>query len=186
MRTQNSQNLFSFLAATLVLACLTLPCKPALAVEGEDASACKISCVEPTTGCAESAKIIEELKEIVHAINTGNIDKAAEFYDDSCTTIDRGTHKLISGKQAVIDDLKKRMELHAPNSQEPLKSLTIDHPYAFVHGDTATVTFVAYKEYGGEHPYKMESHCTDIFVKRGDMWKKLHYVSNWKRVKLKG
>lgn len=157
---------------------------PAMASDETDSN-CKVSCVEPHVGCPESAKIIDELKEIVHAINSGDIDKAAEYYDDQCTYIDKGTHKLISGKKAVIEDLKKRMELHSASSAEPLKAVTIDHPYAFVHGDTATVTFVAYKEYGGVHPYKMESHCTDIFVKRGDMWKKLHYVANWKRVKLK-
>ncbi len=180
MRTQNSTILLSFFAAGLALTGLLLPFQPALAGDGEK---CKISCVDPHSGCPESAKIIEELKEIVHALNTGNVDKAAEYYDDNCTSIDKKTKKVISGKQAVIDDLKIRMEAHNPKSKEPLKSLTIDHPYAFVHGDTATVTFVAYKEYGGEHPYKMESHCTDIFVKRGEMWKKLHYVSNWKRVK---
>jgi hypothetical protein len=180
MRTQNSTTLLSFFAAGLALTCLVLPFQPVFAGEAEK---CKVSCVDPHSGCPESAKIIEELKEIVHALNTGNVDKAAEFYDDNCTSIDKKTKKVISGKQAVIDDLKIRMEAHNPNSKEPLKSITIDRPYAFVHGDTATVTFVAYKEYGGEHPYKMESHCTDIFVKRGEMWKKLHYISNWKRIK---
>jgi len=179
MRTQKT-TLLSFIAAGLAFAGLWLPASPAYAGDGEHP---KVSCVEPHAGCSESAKIIEDLKEIVHALNTGDVDKAAEYYDDECTSIDKKTHKLISGKQAVIADLKKRLEQHGASSQEPLKSITIDHPYAFVHGDTATVTFVAYKEFGGEHPYKMESHCTDIFVKRGDKWKKLHYVSNWKRVK---
>lgn len=179
MRTQKT-TLLSFISAGLALVSLVLPISPAYA---DDAEKPKVSCVEPHAGCSESAKIIEDLKEIVHALNTGDVDKAAEYYDEQCTSIDRKTHKLISGKQAVIADLKKRLEDHNPNSQEPLKSITIDHPYAFVHGDTATVNFVAYKEFGGEHPYKMESHCTDIFVKRGEKWKKLHYVSNWKRVK---
>ena len=179
MRIYNS-GLLSIICAALALVSMLLPSQSARA--GEDGK-CKISCVEPHSGCTESAKIIEDLKEIVHALNTGNIDKAAEYYDEQVTSIDKKTKKLITGKKAVIDDLKKRMESHNSNSQEPLKSITIDHPMAFVHGDTATVTFVAYKEYGGDHPYKMESHCTDIFVKRGDMWKKLHYVSNWKRVK---
>jgi len=179
MRTQKT-TLLSFISVGLALAGLILPVLPACADEAEKP---KMSCVEPHAGCSESAKIIEDLKEIVQALNTGNVDKAAEYYDEQCTSIDKKTHKLISGKQAVIADLKKRLEQHSPNSQEPLKAITIDHPYAFVHGDTATVTFVAYKEFGGEHPYKMESRCTDIFVKRGDKWKKLHYVSNWKRVK---
>ena len=183
-KSKQQSTVLSYLAAGLALACLVLPYQPARA--GDEGHSCKISLVEPHAGCSESAKIIESLKEIVHSIDTGNIDKAAEYYDEDCTTIEKSTHKVISGKKAVIEDLKKRMEAHNANSQEPLKSLTIDHPYAFVHGDTATVTFVAYKEYGGEHPYKMESHCTDIFVKRGDTWKKLHYVSNWKRVRLKG
>jgi len=179
MRRFNYRILLSVLAAGLAVS-IILPLQPACAGEDKD---CKISCIEPHSGCTESAKIIEDLKEIVHALNTGNIEKAAEYYDDQVTSIDKKTKKLITGKKAVIDDLKQRMEAHNSNSQEPLKQVTIDHPMAFVHGDTATVTFVAYKEYGGERPYKMESHCTDIFVKRGDKWKKLHYVSNWKRVK---
>ncbi|HNB23472.1 MAG TPA: nuclear transport factor 2 family protein [Candidatus Melainabacteria bacterium] len=180
MRTQKTTFL-SLTVAGLALGGLFYLTSPAFAAE--ECEKTKVSCIEPHAGCSESAKIIEDLKEIVHALNTGDVDKAAEYYDEQCTSIDKKTHKLISGKQAVIADLKKRLEQHSANSQEPLKSITIDHPYAFVHGDTATVTFVAYKEFGGEHPYKMESHCTDIFVKRGDKWKKLHYVSNWKRVK---
>ncbi|MCC6978308.1 MAG: nuclear transport factor 2 family protein [Candidatus Melainabacteria bacterium] len=180
MRNFNFAKFLSLFSFVLALVSLLLPSQAAFAAEEEKF---KVSCVEPHSGCSESAKIIEELKDIVHALNTGNIDKAAEYYDEQVTSIDKKTKKLITGKKAVIDDLKKRMEAHNPNSQEPLKSITIDHPMAFVHGDTATVTFVAYKEYGGDRPYKMESHCTDIFVKRGDMWKKLHYVSNWKRVK---
>lgn len=178
MSTLRRKNVLTL--ASVLLALVSLSAPSAFAGEKEH---CQMSCIDPHTGCEESAKVIEEVKAITAALNDGNVDKASEFFDEHCTTFDKGRHKLISGKQAVIDDIKKRLELHNANSQEPLKSYTIDHPYAFVHGDTATVTFVAYKEYGGEHPVKMKSQCTDIFVKRGEKWKKLHYRSDWKRVK---
>ena len=44
------------------------------------------------------------------------------------------------------------------------------------------VTFVAFKEIGGKHPYRAKSHVTDVFVKHGDHWKKLHYRGRWQRI----
>lgn len=144
---------------------------------------CKISCIEPHAKCPDSVKVIEILKEMTAALSHGDFDRASEYLDDGCTTFDKGSHKLIVGKQAVIDDIKKRADEHKAGSAEPLVSFTIDHPYAKVDGDTAVVTFVAHKEFGGEKPKKMESRCTDIFVRRGDTWKKLHYRSDWKKAK---
>ncbi|HEY9784306.1 MAG TPA: nuclear transport factor 2 family protein [Candidatus Obscuribacterales bacterium] len=153
---------------------------PADAAEPEK---CQISCIEPHAACTESEKVIETLKEITAALNDGDLETVSSYLDDGCTTFDKGTKKLIVGKQAVLDDLKRRIAAHNATSQEPLKAYTIDHPYAKVNGDVCVVTFVAHKEYGGKHPMKMESRCTDIFVRRGEKWKKLHYRSDWKRAK---
>lgn len=147
------------------------------------ADECKISCIEPHAKCSESEKVIETLKTLTAAVNKRDFERIGEFLDDGCTTFDKGSRKLIVGKQAVMDDIKRRAHEHDAQSAEPLVSFTIDHPFAQVDGDTAVVTFVAYKEYGGKQPRKMESRCTDIFVRRGDTWKKLHYRSDWKRAK---
>ncbi|MBC8000685.1 MAG: DUF4440 domain-containing protein [Leptolyngbya sp.] len=180
MATLKFFKICSLLSLSLAFVSATVLTVPARA--GEEA--CKVSCIDPHHGCDESAKVVEVVKELTNALASGNLEKAAPFFDEHCTTFDKGSHKMITGKEAVLKDIQTRLILHNPNSQEPLKAYTIDHPYAFVHGDTATVTFVAYKEYGGAHPSKMKSQCTDIFVKRGDQWKKLHYRSDWKRVKM--
>jgi hypothetical protein len=40
------------------------------------------------------------------------------------------------------------------------------------------------KELGGEHPQKFEEHCTDVFVKHGQDWKKLNFRGDgWKHSK---
>ncbi len=154
---------------------------------GEDKHECtdpshKVSCVGAHAACPESEKVIETLKQLASAYTEGNFVELAKFMDDGVTTFDEGTHRLIVGKQAVVDDIKKRWEAaHAANA--PVLSYTINNPYAQVTGDRAVVTFEAIKTVGGKHPETLVSRCTDIFVKRDDGWKKLHYRLCWKKSK---
>lgn len=146
-----------------------------------DDKSCKISCVDPHACCAESEKVLDVLQQLVKAYSSGNLKTYEEYLDESCTTFDENTHKLISGKNNVMSDLKAKFERYAPNGPTPLLSFTIDHPYAKVSGDTAVVTFIAFREVGGKHPYKEKCNVTDIFIKHGDSWKKMHYRGAWKR-----
>jgi hypothetical protein len=59
----------------------------------------------------------------------------------------------------------------------------IDHPFVRVMKDRATVTFIAERVFGGKHPGKFQSHCSDIFLKEDGVWKKVYYRSDWKQVK---
>jgi hypothetical protein len=43
------------------------------------------------------------------------------------------------------------------------------------------VTFWARRQFGGAHPFTEETHAIDVFVKRGDSWKKLHCIGMWKK-----
>lgn len=140
---------------------------------------CKISCVDPHAACDESAKVIDTLRMLFDAVHKGDFETMSAYMDDGVTTFDEGTKKLIVGKEAVLADLRKKFEI---NKALGLESLTIDTPYAKVTGNTAVVTFVAVKVFGGKKPARMESRSTDIFVKEGGKWKKMHYRSNWKKV----
>jgi len=148
----------------------------------ENKSICKVECSEPFGSCSESEKVIETLKLLAAAYARGDLITYEAYLDDGCTTFDEGTKKLIVGKQAVLEHLKRRFQEFAPDGKKPLLSYTIDHPYAHVTGDTAVVTFVAGVQVGGRNPYKAENHVTDIFVKHGDTWKKLHYRGRWRKV----
>ncbi|MBX9692818.1 MAG: nuclear transport factor 2 family protein [Cyanobacteria bacterium] len=154
-----------------------------LKVSFEETCGKKVECLNPHAACAESEKVIETLKLIVHAYTEGNFDEFGKYMTEGVTTFDAGTHKLIVGKKDVVADVKKRWtEAHGGDS--PVLSYTIYHPYAKVTGDKAVVTFKAIKEVGGKHPEKLVSKCTDIFVKEDGLWKKLHYRSDWEKENL--
>lgn len=142
---------------------------------------CKISCVDPHACCIESQKVLDVLEKLVKSYSSGDLKTYEAYLDDQCTTFDESSHKLISGKANVLEDLKTKFARYSPEGPTPLLSFTIDHPYAKVSGDTAVVTFVAYREIGGKHPYKEKSNITDVFIKHGNDWKKLHYRGAWKK-----
>jgi ketosteroid isomerase-like protein len=143
----------------------------------------KVECVDPTACCKEAEKVLEVLQLLVKAYATGDLKTYETYLDDHCTTFDENTKRVLHGKQAVLTELKTIFAEHAADGIKPLKTFTIDQPYAKVHGDTCVVTFVATKELGGEHPIKQKAHVTDIFIKRGDTWKKLHWRGRWTKVK---
>jgi hypothetical protein len=148
----------------------------------ESAPTCKIDCVDPHPACEESAKVIETLKTIYEAFGRGDVAGCGKYIDDNCTTFDEATKSLIVGKKAVLEDIQKKIEQFRDDRESPLVSYTIERPYAAVKGDTAVVTFIAYKTFAGKHPRTLRSHCTDIFVKKDGQWLKMHYRSDWKPV----
>ncbi|CAN5711549.1 hypothetical protein BH10CYA1_BH10CYA1_06510 [soil metagenome] len=146
-----------------------------------DSAGVKISCTNPHAACLESEKVLDTLKILFRAYSKGDLETAGQYMDDDCTTFDEASKTLIVGRKAVLDDLKKK--IHGWEvSDSPLTAYTMEHPYAKVDGDMAVVSFVAVKEFGGKHPQRFKSHCTDIFKKEDGKWKKLHYRSNWKEV----
>jgi ketosteroid isomerase-like protein len=145
-------------------------------------SAAKIHCVDPHACCAESEKVLETLQTLTKAYIHGDVKTIETHLDEHCTTFDENTGKLVTGKANVVADLKRKFEKYAPTGETPLLTFTIDHPYAKVTGDTAVVTFVAYREIGGRNPIKQKSSVTDIFVKHDGIWKKVHYRGAWKKV----
>lgn len=143
---------------------------------------CEAKCIEPHAACAESTKVIDTLQELANAVNKHDLTAIAEYLDESVTTFDEGTKKLVVGKEAVMADLKTKLERFALTGENPLLSYTIVHPYAQVNGNTAVVTFTAMREFGGTNPRKEKCNATDVFVKVNDKWKKLHYRGRWKRI----
>ncbi len=145
-------------------------------------TSCEAKCIEPHAACAESAKVIDTLQELANAVNKHDLTAIAEYLDDSVTTFDEGSKKLVVGKEAVLADLKTKLERFSLNGENPLLSYTIVHPYAQVSGNTAVVTFTALREFGGNNPHKEKCNATDVFVKVDNKWKKLHYRGRWKKL----
>jgi hypothetical protein len=141
---------------------------------------CKVTCVNPHAACKESEKVLEVLQTLVKALNNADWKTYGENLDDHCFTFDEGSHKMISGRENVV---KAMQSMAAKYTEEgaPFQSVTIDQPYAKVFGDTAVVTFVAIRQFGGKHPYKEEAQATDVFVKKDGSWKKCHFRGVWKR-----
>ncbi len=145
---------------------------------------CTVSCVDPHACCRESEKVLEILQLLCRAYAAGDLKTFEKYLDDNCTTFNETSKTLLTGKQAVLADLKQVYSEHAPGGEKPLLSFTIDQPYAKLSGDgsTCVVTFVATKETGGVKPIKERANITDIFIKRADGWKKLHWRGRWEQV----
>ncbi len=184
MPTDKQRNLLSLSLVTVVCVMPAFSAEPQSKKECTAGSAheCEVSIVNPHAACIESEKVIDTLKHMAALLAKGDIEAYSEYLADGCTTFDEETHKLIAGKEAVIADLKKRLYTAAPDGKEPVLTLTIEEPYAKVNGDVAVVTFKAIKELGGSHPDKEEVHATDVFVKHGEKWQKLHFRGKWKKI----
>lgn len=192
MKTQH------FLLAALPLLCVAAMAAPYTmagtpteapdAVKGAPSSAedhqCKVKCTDIHAECDESKKVIEILQKLTTAYSAGDIGTYEKYLDDNCVVFDATNHDVISGKEKVLARLKAHFTEHLPGGQKPLLSFHIDQPFAKVSdkGDTCTVTFVATKEVGGSNPHTERANVTDIFVKRGSDWKKLHWQGKWETV----
>lgn len=158
------------------------PGQAAISAPSRASTVCQIECGEPLAMCREGEKVIEVLKLLADAFARGDLTTYEKYLDDGCTTFDQASKRLIVGKQAVLEYLKERFQQFGPESETPLLSYKIEHPYAKVTGDIAIVTFVAVTQVGGKHPYTAENHITDIFVRNGNSWKKLHYRGHWRKL----
>jgi len=134
-----------------------------------------VTCVDPHSTTKESEKVLEVLQALVKAINNKDWKTYADNLDDHCTTLDKRNNRLIAGKENVVADMKEWVEQHA-HEGAPLSAAIIDHPYVNVTGDTAVVTFVLIRQYGGKSPFKDETKATDVFVKHGEIWKRCHFL----------
>lgn len=143
---------------------------------------CHVSCTDPHAACEESQKVIDTLNLLCKSLSEGDFDTVSQYLSADVTTVDDKTNKTIYGHDAVLADMKQRYEKSLEATEGGSITYTIEQPYAKVMGNTATVTFIARKTLNGKNPVSYESHSTDIFVKEGDKWKKLHYRGAWKKV----
>jgi ketosteroid isomerase-like protein len=143
---------------------------------------CHVKCNDPHAACSESEKVIEALQHLTRLISQGDFNDLAQHLDADVTTFDDTSKKLVTGREAVIANLKEKWERAHKRAQNDVVSYTIDSPYAQVKGDTATVTFIARKVIGGPNPATYVSHSTDVFKKEGDRWVAIHYIGSWKKV----
>jgi ketosteroid isomerase-like protein len=158
--------------------------KPAAASTRTESHVCTVSCTDRHASCSESEKVLDILEKLISAYSAGDIATYEKYLDDKCIVIDDTDHRVISGKANVLETLKTHFAQHAPGGDKPLISFHIDQPFAKVSekGDTCVVTFVATKQVGGSKPHTERANVTDIFVKRGSDWKKLHWQGKWETV----
>ncbi|MBI4534353.1 MAG: nuclear transport factor 2 family protein [Candidatus Melainabacteria bacterium] len=169
----------------------TLVSKPAAGAGKPDANTgttvskigkCVISCIDPHACCEESKKVIGILHNLLAAYTVGDLKAYEEYLDDNCSMFEEGTKRLIAGKASVMSELRKHFNDFNAGGSTPLVNLTIDQPYAKVTNDTCVVTFSAMREIGGAAPRKEQAQITDVFIKRDDQWKKLHWSGKWEPV----
>jgi ketosteroid isomerase-like protein len=145
----------------------------------------KFACINHHPDCAEAEEVIQTLAIYAKAYVSQDYKTCAEYMAEGITTFDEHTKKLIVGREAVLADMKERLDKAAPDSDSPLVSYTIDNPVALVKGNSATVCCIGIKVYGGKHPRTMESHSSYVFIKEDGRWKKSHFRTDWKQVENK-
>jgi ribonuclease HI len=142
----------------------------------------KFACTNHHPNCAEAEAVIQTLETYAKAYVSQDYKTCAEYMTEGITTFDERSKKLIVGKEAVLADMKARLDRSAPDSDSPLLSYTIDNPVAQVTGTSACVSCIGIKVYGGKHPKTVESHSSYVFVKEDGRWKKNHFRTDWKQV----
>jgi ketosteroid isomerase-like protein len=145
----------------------------------------RFACLNHHPDCPEAEQVIQTLALYAKAYVSQDYKTCSEYMAEGITTFDERSKKLIVGREAVLADMKERLDKAAPDSDSPLESYTIDNPVALVNGNTATVCCIGIKVYGGKHPRTMESHSSYVFVKEDGKWKKSHFRTDWKQVENK-
>lgn len=146
----------------------------------------KFACLHQLTDCPEAEEVVKTMATYSKAYVSQDYKTCAEYMTDGITTFDQRSKRLIVGKEAVLADMKARLDKSLPDSESPLLSYTLDHPLARVNGNKAYANCISIKIYGGKNPHTMESHSTYVFVKEEGKWKKSHFTTDWRAVEHKG
>jgi ketosteroid isomerase-like protein len=147
-------------------------------------SSCKIKCLDPHAYTQESADLVNLEQKIYLAYSDRDVDFISKHLADDCITFYEGDQKVVSGKQAALEDIKDWMN-RDEKTDSPMLEIVIEHPYCNIKSgcDTVALTFTALKEIGGVHPGKFKSHVTDVFKKDGNVWLLLnHYRTSWRQI----
>ena len=145
----------------------------------------KFACINHHADSPEAEEVINAEATFAKAYVSGDYAKCGEFLADGCTTFDQHSKRLIIGKEAVLADMKRRLDKSLPDSDSPLLSYTLDQPLARVHGDKAYINCIGIKVYGGKNARTMESHSTYIFARENGKWLRTHFTTDWQKVEPK-
>jgi hypothetical protein len=145
----------------------------------------KFACINHWADTPEAEEVIKIEASFAKAYVSQDYAKCGEYLADGCTTFDQGSKRLIVGKEAVLADMKRRLDKSLPDSDSPLLSYTLDHPLARVNGNKAYINCIGIKVYGGKNARTMESHSTYVFAKENGKWLRTHFTTDWQKVEPK-
>ena len=90
----------------------------------------KFACINHLADTAEAEEVIKTMANYSKAYVSQDYKTCAEYMTDGITTFDQRSKRLIVGKDAVLTDMKARLDKSLPDSDSPLLSYTLDHPLA--------------------------------------------------------
>jgi hypothetical protein len=140
---------------------------------------CKFECTDPQTVDAQGKQVIDVLVKMMKSLESENYQEFSETLENDASMSDTSTKEMTAGKEAILAKIKSTIA-KGQKEGSPLIHFEIRAPFVSVKGDTAVVIFSAFKEYGGRHPYKMRSRCSDVFVLRDGKWLLIHHRTDWK------
>lgn len=127
----------------------------------------------------EQEQVLSAFKKLMQGLGQRNIETISSCLSSEVIVFDSRSHRLVSGKDAVLDHINKNV-LGNDKNAVAVKDFVVFNPFVDIKGDTAMVSFRAVKTMGGEKPTKMESWCSEVFERKDKEWKVLYFKSSWK------
>ncbi|MGH9548196.1 MAG: nuclear transport factor 2 family protein [Terriglobales bacterium] len=126
---------------------------------------------------SESAQVLDALQKLLQALGRKDINAVGECLSPDVIVLDTRSHNVIFGKKDVLDHISKNV--FGTGSKSPVKSIAVYNPYVDIKGDTAMVSFRAVKGLNDDRDSKLECWCSQVFERKDNQWKVLHFQSNW-------
>jgi len=168
----------SGIGLSAILVALTVANMNAVAVAQKASNPISVELVGGSASDAESADVLGALKKLLAGLGQRNLELIGACLSEDVVAFDDHNGKLMSGKEAVLEQIKKNVI--GTKDQSPVKRIVVHDPFVRVKGDTAMVSFRATKELADEQKSKLESWCSEVFERKDGQWLVLQYRSNWK------
>lgn len=153
---------------------------PATAKEAKSGTY-KFECIDPRPTGKEANEVINVLNGMLQALARCDFKKFSENLDEHAYMFDSQVNDVVLGKERIVARFKEAIKKEK-KEKSPLLSLTIREPYAITNGDVAVVTYSAEERFGGVNPRRLQSRCSNVFVKKDNKWFMVQHREDWKPV----
>jgi len=143
----------------------------------KDATVLEVEFVGPSLPASdkESADVLSALQKLLSGLGQRDIDQIGACLSQDVTMFDARSHKVVSGKSAVLEHIKSNVI--GRESTSPVKRIAVHDPFVRIKGETAMVSFRATKKMADDR--NLESWCSEVYERKDGQWLVLQFRSDW-------